>query len=65
MKLESHQSPSEKARWKIVRTDDFTDVKGDIINADEATGECIMQVAGETKTLSFGPGGIRICGRRR
>ena len=53
-----------KRRWKIVRTDNFTDVPGEIIVADEDTGECSMQVGGETKTLSFGPGGMRIVGRR-
>ena len=65
MKLESWHSTEDKRRWKIVRTDDYTDVAGEIITADEATGECCIQVGGETKTLSFGPRGIRIVGRRR
>jgi hypothetical protein len=65
MKLESWQSADDKKKWKLVRTDNFTDVPGDIVTADEVTGECSMLVAGETKTLSFGPGGIRIVGRRR
>jgi hypothetical protein len=65
MKLESWHSTEDKRRWKIVRTDDYTDVAGDIITADEATGECCIQVGGETKTLSFGPRGIRIVGKRR
>ena len=65
MKLESWQSAEDKRRWKIVRTDDYTDVPGDIITTDEASGECCVQIAGETKTLSFGPRGIRIIGRRR
>ena len=30
-----------------------------------ANPDTSIQVGGETKTLSFGPGGIRICGRRR
>jgi hypothetical protein len=60
MKLESWHSTEDKRRWKLVRTDDYTDVAGEIITADEAT-----QVGGETKTLSFGPRGIRIVGRRR
>lgn len=64
-KLESWHSTDDKARWKIVRMDDFTDVEGTIITADEATGECCLSVKGETKTLSFGPHGIRIVGRRR
>jgi hypothetical protein len=65
MKLESWHSAEEKRRWKIVRTDTYTDVAGDIIAADEATGECCIQVGSETKTMNFGPGGIRLCGRRR
>ena len=48
-----------------MRTDNYTDVPGEIIAADETTGECSMLVGGETKTLSFGPGGIRIIGRGR
>jgi hypothetical protein len=65
MKLESWQSPEDKHRYKIVRTEDYTDVPGEIITADELSGECCLQVGGETKMLSFGPRGIRIVGRRR
>jgi hypothetical protein len=48
-----------------VRTDNYTDVAGEIVAADETTGECSVHIGGENKTLSFGPGGIRIVGRRR
>ena len=65
VKLESWHSSEDKHRWKIVRTDNYTDVPGEIVTADETTGECSLHVGGETKTLSFGPGGIRICGRGR
>ncbi len=65
MKLESWHSSEDKRRWKIVRTDSYRDVEGEIITADEVTGECSVHVGDETKTLSFGPGGIRIVGRRR
>jgi len=66
MKLESSHSAKDKRRWKIVRTDDYTDVLGEIISADEDTGECCVHVGSlETKTLSFGPHGIRIIGRGR
>ena len=70
MKLESWHSSEDKRRWKIVRTDNYTDVAGEIVTADETTGECSMLQADgkggtETKTLSFGPGGIRIVGRAR
>jgi hypothetical protein len=65
MKLESWHSTEDKRKWRIVRRDDCTDVAGEIITADETTGECCIQVDGETKTLSFGPDGIRLVGRRR
>jgi hypothetical protein len=69
MKLEPWHTPEDKRKWKLVRTDfggpNGGDVEGEIITADEATGECCIQVGGETKTLSFGPHGIRIVGRRR
>ncbi len=64
MKLESWHSADDKAKWKVVRTDDYTDVEGEIITADEDTGEVCLTVAGERKTLPFGPQGIRIVGRR-
>jgi hypothetical protein len=60
MKLESWHSSEDKRKWKIVRTDYYTDVPGDIITADEATGECSIFVGGEMKTRTFGPRGIKI-----
>jgi hypothetical protein len=65
MKFEECQGADLKRGWKIVRTDDYSDIAGEIIAADEATGECRVQVGGETKALSFGQHGIRIVGRRR
>jgi hypothetical protein len=65
MKLESWHATQEKRRWKIVRLDTFAEVPGDIIAADEATGECCVTEKGETKTLSFGPHGIRLIGAGR
>ncbi len=64
MKLESWNSTEDKAKFKIIRLDNYTDVPGEIITADEATGDCCLQVTGETKTFHFDCG-IRIVGRRR
>jgi oligoribonuclease NrnB/cAMP/cGMP phosphodiesterase (DHH superfamily) len=65
MKLENYHSAEDKKKWKIVRLDKHEDVPGDIVTADEDKGECSLHVGGETKTLSFGPGGIRIVRRER
>ncbi len=70
MKLESHLSAEEKHRWKLVRTDNFIDVPGEIVTADEETGEASMKLTAsdgtsEDKSISFGPGGFRIVGRSR
>lgn len=64
MKLESWQPAEDRRRWKLVRCDDCTDVAGDIVTADENSGECCVQVGGEVKTHSFGPRGLRIVLRR-
>jgi hypothetical protein len=65
MKFESWHSANDKRKWKVVRLDDHTDVTGEIITADEDTGECFIQVGGQTKTMKFGARGIRLVGRRR
>ncbi len=65
MKLETWGPAEEKARWKLVRTDNYTDIPGEIVMANEETGEACVCVNGENKTLSFGPRGIRIVERVR
>jgi hypothetical protein len=64
VKLESFHSAADKHRWKVVRTDDYKDVPGEIISADEDTGECTVAVGGQTNKLDFGPRGIRLVSRR-
>jgi hypothetical protein len=65
VKIESYHGAESKKPWKIVRTDTYTDVEGEIVAADEATGECSIHVGGVTKTLSLGAGGLRIVPRPR
>ncbi len=48
-----------------MRLDTFAEVPGEIIAADETTGDCCVSEKGETKTLSFGPHGIRLIGAGR
>ena len=62
MKLESWHSSEDKRRWKIVRTDNYTDVPGEIVTADETTGECSLHVAGETKTFPNMTGLVHVSG---
>jgi hypothetical protein len=64
MKIESWYSKEDRSRWKIVRTNNYADVPGEILAADEATGECSLHVDGQVKTLNFGPGGIKICAKK-
>jgi oligoribonuclease NrnB/cAMP/cGMP phosphodiesterase (DHH superfamily) len=64
IKLEDYHSAEEKKKWKIVRLDNYTEVEGDIVTADEDSGECSLHVGGETKKFAF-PGGIRIISRGR
>ena len=64
MKIESWVASEDKRRLKIVRTDNYMDVEGEILTADDDTGDCCLQVGGETKTFCFGPGGIRIMRRK-
>ena len=65
MKIDASHDFEDKARYKVVRLDNFTDVPGEIVTADEDTGECCLRSGDETKTQSFGPGGIRITSRKR
>jgi hypothetical protein len=65
MKIESGASAEEKKLWKVVRVDSYTDVPGDIVSADEQSGNCTMMIAGESKNFSFGEHGIRIVRRAR
>jgi len=51
VKLESWHSSEDKRRWKIMRTDNYTDVAGEIVTADETTGECSMHVGGEMQKV--------------
>lgn len=59
-------TPQEiKDKYKLVRADSYTDVGGEIIEASEETGECIVKVKdlnGEMKetALKFGVHGVKI-----
>jgi hypothetical protein len=64
MKLASWQSVETKQCWRLVRTDYYTEIKCNaIIAADEDTGECCIEIDGETVTRNYGPNGIRILPR--
>jgi hypothetical protein len=48
-----------------VRTSDYRDVEGEIVDADEATGDCTLKIRDTTTAHHFGPLGMRIVRRRR
>jgi len=65
MKIDQNShSAEDRARWKVVRLDNYTDIEGEVLAADPATGECTVNLNGETKTLSFACG-IAVVGRGR
>lgn len=65
MILENWHSAEDKARWKLVSTTDYRDIPGEIVSANETTGDYTISIGGETKQMSAGSGGIRIAPRRR
>lgn len=65
MKFEAYDSEEKKAPWKIVRLDTFQDISGQIVTADELTGECSVKNGDETKNFSLGERGLSIISRKR
>ncbi|HEV2303318.1 MAG TPA: hypothetical protein VGR91_17260 [Stellaceae bacterium] len=65
VKLDARVDAAEAARYKLVRTDSYADIAGDIVWADEASGS--YAVRGRDSTVSehcLGVGGLRIVPRR-
>jgi hypothetical protein len=58
--LETWHNRENKSRFKVVRTDTYNDVPGEIVFAGEKSGECIMHIDGKDETLSFGADGMVI-----
>lgn len=70
MTLEPWMSEEERAPWKVVRKDDFSDVMPGclIVYADEISGTCgfLVTVRSDPKTLHLNfPAGIRLVRRNR
>jgi len=69
MKIERYHGEDDKKRWMAIRTDYCGSnggiLDGDIVEADEESGDVVVKINGEEKTLSFGPHGIRLIGRGR
>ncbi len=64
MKLHAYQSAEAKHKYRVVWCYDYSDVDGEIVHADEDTGEFTLTVNQENKSFNFGPGGIRILPRK-
>ncbi len=65
MKIERSDDAGRKAYYKVVRRDDYRDLDGVIVYADEETGEACMFVNDAEKTHSLGAGGLKIIRRGR
>ncbi len=71
IKLESWHAVEDKKKYKLVRTDDYTDIPGEIVEADEHAGTCVVSVSpgpgapAENRALNFGPQGFKIVPRKR
>ncbi len=71
MKFEAYHNAEEKARYKLVRTDTYIDIPGQIVEADEENGTCVLAVvpapgeAAVNQSFNFGPHGFRVVLRRR
>src|SRR6266576_6855250 len=42
MKLNSWDAPEYKALYRLIRTSDYAEIKGEFITADDVTGECTV-----------------------
>jgi hypothetical protein len=70
MKITSQHSAEEKAKWEVVSLYNGASVPGEIISADEETGEVSMKVKAHDgtaadRTYSFGAYGIKLVARSR
>ena len=69
LKLTADMPESERARWRIIRLDNFTTLEGLIIGADVQIGAVVMQVRPPSPTdigqviYTFCPHGIKIVPR--
>jgi hypothetical protein len=70
MKIESTTPDSVKHRYKVVRTDNYKDIPGEIITANDEEGTCVLSVPvgqgapAENKEFNLGPGNFKIVLRR-
>jgi hypothetical protein len=54
----------ERKRWRVVRLDSFADIPGQILSADDQTGEVTMRdQGGEETSYSLGRHAIRLVRR--
>ena len=64
MKIDPAMAEAERKRWRVVRLDTCEDVPGEILAADEQTGEVKLKIhEGEERSYSFGQQGIRLLPR--
>jgi hypothetical protein len=65
VKLDARVDAAEAARYKLVRTDSYADIRGEIVWADEAGGSyAVRGPDGAVSEHCLGAGGLRIVPRR-
>jgi hypothetical protein len=64
MKIDSDMLEEERQGWRVVRLDSFADIPGQILSADDQTGEVKMKnPRGEERSYSLGQHAIRLIRR--
>jgi hypothetical protein len=66
MRIDARADAVEAARWKLVRTDTYTDIApgAAVLAADDATGEYrVRRQDGSEECGCRGPGGLRLAPR--
>jgi hypothetical protein len=61
MSIDPTMPEAERKRWRVVRLDSYSDIPGEIMFADELTGEVKMKdYGGFERSYAFGSGAIKI-----
>ena len=64
MTIDLTMPEAERRRWRVVRLDNYSDIPGEILSADELTGEVTAKdYGGQERFYTLGERGIRVIRR--